>query len=1174
MDAGQGARSPFAGRDREVALLREAIAAAREGAGGMVLISGPAGIGKSRLAEEAVAGEPGVVWGRCPDEEGVPPLWPWTRILERLHPLPPTESPIGPPAGSAAPPSTLTAADPPAAPPSTATAAGPSAGPPAESSAVPPPTATAAGSSDGPLAESVVAADASEAGAARFRLLVSLADALFAAAEDAKGLVVVIEDVHDADEASLALLRQVASEAAGSRLLVLATHRHPGPGDGGGGLAATLAEITRGRAVRSLALAPLTAADVARILAGVPDGAALASAVHERTGGLPLLVSAMARALERAPRPAAGSLPGGGAIEDGLMPPADLRMLVLGMLGGLDAEVRRTAGVAAVLGQEIDVRLLAAVRGLPHAVVSGHLDRLTVSGVLTTGMAPAPVPLPGTRTGHEAAAPVARGQAVPVTRGRAAPVAHGWAAPAAYEEGTPGHRAHEPGTTRHPADEPGALGHRADESGALGHRADESGALGHRADEPGQYDPGRPSMFRFAHALVREGVAAATARDAADLHKSAAMALERWAGGDPAQAARIAAHWQRAGDDAGTLRTAVRWTRAAAAYALRSAAPEEAARLARQALDLLGRAGAGPVRRAEALIESATAECYAGFVGQSAGRCREAAEAAEAAGRADLLASAALVVGGAGDRAVVVAMAALCDRALAAMDAAPATPAADACTGAGAGRGWAGEASAVVIRSRLLARKASWEVEADRWEEAARTSAEALRLAEDCGDPAALLDAVRARAGILDRPGDVAERRRLGELAVGIALRAGRPMSAVRGHIWRLDAAYQVGDLAAVDDGIARLGELAAATRLPVAGWYHRRAAAARAALAGRWDDARTLSAEAGTLAVRTGDSLACVVTDVFAQLLALVRGDRRELPDGHRGSFATPPTNAANAANAANMANAANAANAANMANAAIPVIEAAYALRLHLDGARDEALARYERLRLSLRGPLPGARGMGVLQHVTELVEAFDDAEAAQWAHEHWLPWAAAAGVPGGADSFCGGSSARAVGRMAAVMGRLDEAEGALRAAAEVNLLLDARPWLVHTWLPLAEVLLRRGAPGDHEEAAALAERAAAEARRLDLPGPLARADRLLAATAARRRADDPLTAREREVAGLVAQALSNRRIADRLTLSERTVESHVRNILTKLGLANRAELIARLLGERQRHPRPPAT
>jgi DNA-binding CsgD family transcriptional regulator len=63
--------------------------------------------------------------------------------------------------------------------------------------------------------------------------------------------------------------------------------------------------------------------------------------------------------------------------------------------------------------------------------------------------------------------------------------------------------------------------------------------------------------------------------------------------------------------------------------------------------------------------------------------------------------------------------------------------------------------------------------------------------------------------------------------------------------------------------------------------------------------------------------------------------------------------------------------------------------------------------------------------------------------------------------------------------------------------------------------------------------------------------------------------LTARERAVAGLVAQGLTNREIAARLVVSAKTVEYHLGNVFLKLGVRGRTELAARLAA-----PRPDAS
>jgi DNA-binding NarL/FixJ family response regulator len=53
--------------------------------------------------------------------------------------------------------------------------------------------------------------------------------------------------------------------------------------------------------------------------------------------------------------------------------------------------------------------------------------------------------------------------------------------------------------------------------------------------------------------------------------------------------------------------------------------------------------------------------------------------------------------------------------------------------------------------------------------------------------------------------------------------------------------------------------------------------------------------------------------------------------------------------------------------------------------------------------------------------------------------------------------------------------------------------------------------------------------------------------------------LTAREREIAALVAQGKTNREIADEFVLSERTAERHIANIMKKLGFNSRAQIAA---------------
>src|SRR5436305_158101 len=78
------------GRDRELALLRDHLAAALAGEGGLVLIGGEAGIGKTALAEatgrEALGRGALILVGRCYDLMETPPYGPWLEVFARYTP--------------------------------------------------------------------------------------------------------------------------------------------------------------------------------------------------------------------------------------------------------------------------------------------------------------------------------------------------------------------------------------------------------------------------------------------------------------------------------------------------------------------------------------------------------------------------------------------------------------------------------------------------------------------------------------------------------------------------------------------------------------------------------------------------------------------------------------------------------------------------------------------------------------------------------------------------------------------------------------------------------------------------------------------------------------------------------------------------------------------------------
>jgi DNA-binding CsgD family transcriptional regulator len=621
--------------------------------------------------------------------------------------------------------------------------------------------------------------------------------------------------------------------------------------------------------------------------------------------------------------------------------------------------------------------------------------------------------------------------------------------------------------------------------------------------------PHQAGSWRFTHALFRDGIYGSISEpELAGLHSRAASVLEPLAVIDRERGSEVAAHLLRAAPGRDALQRAAAWAAAAAVAATSGLAFDDAARYLAIALEAAGRGGVSDAERAGMLIELATAEYRAGQLGASLQHAVIAADTAERVARLDLVADAALVVRGVGHHPVATTLLALCDRALADEHCPPAR------------------------RARLLAQRAAALAELGDLTQAASESAAAVAAAAAAGDPVAELEAIRARVAARSAPQHRAEWLGLGTRAIELAASAGQPLAAVLGRIWRIDAAYQLLNLEAVDAEILQIAQLAESTRLPLARWHLLRQQASRAALAGQFAVARDRSWEAHRLAIRLQDPSGAGLSYAFAVCLAMTRGDAAEIPADFFDFAAAAPQ---------------------------IPIITAGLTRALLAVGRTDEARVVYD----TLRG-LPAAgdkdtRSLGALIQILDVILAFRDTEVAELTYELLSPHIAYSGATGTGVVFLSGSLHWPLGRLAALLGRTEDAIGHFQAAVTVNARIGARPFVALARLDWAGALLVRAARGDLPQALDLARQAALEADRLDMPGPAGRARQLIHDLERAIVAGDPLTGREREIAELVCAGLTNRAIADQLVLSERTVEGHMRSMLAKLQLTNRTELAA---------------
>ncbi len=299
------------GRDDVLGRLRHAVDEAVAGRGLIVLLTGEAGIGKTTLLRQAARYAEGTgaraAWGWGWPGEGTPGYWPWTQVLRALG----LDAQLrwgagGPPGGTGE-----TAVD------------------------------------DAPAS-------------ARFQLFDEVTSLLLAESR-IQPVVVLLDDLHAADEPSLLLLDFLARRLPAGAVSVIGAYRGPHPSP-------PLAAVAARAAV--LPLTGLPAEAVAPLVAGVlgeePDAGVVAE-VHRRTGGNPFFVQQVSWLLK--------------AGQPGI--PPGVREALAERFAGLTAACAAALSAAAVTGRGFRTDLVAGVAGQPREQAAGALAEGTRAGVLT-----------------------------------------------------------------------------------------------------------------------------------------------------------------------------------------------------------------------------------------------------------------------------------------------------------------------------------------------------------------------------------------------------------------------------------------------------------------------------------------------------------------------------------------------------------------------------------------------------------------------------------------------------------------------------------------------------------------------------------------------------------------------------------------------------------------------
>ena len=344
----------FVGRERELQELTEAVKSALEGSRQTAFVSGEPGIGKSTLCRQVAQGAHAqglcVLYGRC-DEDLSLSYQPFVEALNHLvvhadeellneHVLAHGGALLG-----------LA---------------------PALAIRVPGTPSMQGGDPD----------------SERFRLFSAVVGLLSLVAERS-GLLMVLDDLHWADKASLQLLRHIAGAGQLKRTMILATYRDSEL-SAGSLLSDTLASLRREVDATRIDLQGLADFEIVQMMERVAghemdsDGVNLAHAVRRETDGNPFFTTEMLRHLAEIGLVYQNETGRWVASEDlyvrGL--PQSVREVVGQRVDRLGDDARRVLSTAAVIGRDFDVGLLSTVSELHEDRVVDIIDQAAQAGVL------------------------------------------------------------------------------------------------------------------------------------------------------------------------------------------------------------------------------------------------------------------------------------------------------------------------------------------------------------------------------------------------------------------------------------------------------------------------------------------------------------------------------------------------------------------------------------------------------------------------------------------------------------------------------------------------------------------------------------------------------------------------------------------------------------------------